>query len=269
MRVISFRRLREFWESRSGDQGLARNALGAWYRTVKSCSWANFSALRRTYPSADLVASCVAFNVGHNRYRVIGRVNFARGRVYVLKVMDHGEYDLKRWVDDCGCHRPPPRREKGKKEMAVKTAPVSYFRLVERFPLASIRDDAHLKKAQSLLDELLQLRTDRGTELYIDALTDLVEHYELSHEPPIHASEGDVLRELMAGHGLTQKALEAAVGISQSTISAVLNGTRSLTKDQVLALARYFGVGPSAFLAMPDDNVPAPAARRGGPKIVR
>ena len=67
--------------------------------------------------------------------------------------------------------------------MAVKTAPASYFRLVERFPLACIRDDAHLKRAQAILDELLRARPDKGTELYLDALTDLVERYEAVHEP--------------------------------------------------------------------------------------
>jgi hypothetical protein len=46
--------------------------------------------------------------------------------------------------------------------MAVKTAPASYFRLVERFPLASIRDDAHLKRAQAILDELLRARPDKA-----------------------------------------------------------------------------------------------------------
>jgi hypothetical protein len=49
--------------------------------------------------------------------------------------------------------------------MAVKTAPASYFRLVERFPLVSIRDDAHLVRAQALLDELLRAGADKGTEL--------------------------------------------------------------------------------------------------------
>lgn len=132
--------------------------------------------------------------------------------------------------------------------MAEASVPASYFRLVERFPLVSIRDDAHLKRAQATLDELLQARPDRGTELYIDALADLVEHYEREHEPPAPVSEGDVLRELMRLHGLTQQALACAVGISQSTISAVLNGARSLTREQVVTLARHFHVKPGAFL---------------------
>ena len=132
--------------------------------------------------------------------------------------------------------------------MAVKTAPASYFRLVERFPLVSIRDGAHLVRAQALLDELLRARADKGTELYLDVLTDLVELYEREHEPALAVSEADVLRELMRSHGLSQQALEAKVGIAQSTISSVLNVTRSLTKGQVISLAKFFGVRPGVFL---------------------
>jgi HTH-type transcriptional regulator/antitoxin HigA len=132
--------------------------------------------------------------------------------------------------------------------MAVKTAPASYFRLVERFPLTSIRDDDHLRQAIAMLNEVLAARKDRGTELYLDALTDLVETYERDHEPLGEASQADVLRELMRLHGLTQQGLEAAVGIAQSTISAVLNGKRSLTVDQMIVLADHFATSPSVFL---------------------
>ena len=57
-----------------------------------------------------------------------------------------------------------------------------------------------------------------------------------------------MLRELMRGRGLSQPQLAKQVGIAQSTISAVLSGARSLTKEQVIALARFFNVSPAAFL---------------------
>ena len=60
--------------------------------------------------------------------------------------------------------------------------------------------------------------------------------------------QADVLRLLMESNGLSQMALARKVGISQSTISAVLDGTRSLTKEHVITLARCFNVGPGAFL---------------------
>jgi mRNA interferase HigB len=110
VRIISRRRLREFWESRKHDAEVAERDLSAWYKPAKNAAWANFGALRQTFGSADQVGNCVVFDVGNNRFRLIGRVNYAKGIIYVLRVMDHREYDKKRWVDDCGCHKPPPKK---------------------------------------------------------------------------------------------------------------------------------------------------------------
>ena len=63
------------------------------------------------------------------------------------------------------------------------------------------------------------------------------------------ASEADILRELMRANGLTQQALGKQVGITQSTISAVLNGERRLTREQVGKVAGHFGVSPAAFFS--------------------
>jgi HTH-type transcriptional regulator/antitoxin HigA len=136
--------------------------------------------------------------------------------------------------------------------MAVKTAtrtlPGTYFALVKQFPLTHIKDDNHLRAAQEMIDRLLQKDLDEGSEEYLDALTDLVKTYEDEHVLIPDASEADVLRELMRSNGLSQPKLAKQVGISQSTISAVLNGARSLTKDQVVKLARFFRVSSSAFM---------------------
>ena len=108
MRVISRKRLREFWGSRTNDRSIAERDLSVWFKITRSTIWANFQALRQTFGSADKVGNCIVFDVGNNRYRLIGRVNFEKGIVYVLKVMDHHEYDRNRWPEECGCHSPPP-----------------------------------------------------------------------------------------------------------------------------------------------------------------
>ncbi len=108
MRVISRRMLREFWESRKSDPEIALRDLSAWYKLAKNARWANFGALKQTFGSADQVGNCVVFDVGNNRFRLIARVNYVKAVVYVLKVMDHREYDRGSWIDDCGCHRPAP-----------------------------------------------------------------------------------------------------------------------------------------------------------------
>ncbi len=134
------------------------------------------------------------------------------------------------------------------KKSASKTMPNTYFELVKQFPLIHIRDDKHLVVAQEMIDRMLEERLDQGAQEYLDALTDLVESYEHRHVLIPDASEADVLRELMGSNKLSQTKLAKRVGISQSTISAVLKGSRSLTKEQVVKLARFFHVSPAAFL---------------------
>src|SRR5437870_11068477 len=120
--------------------------------------------------------------------------------------------------------------------------------LVRRFPLTHIRDDGHLAAAQEMIDRLLEEERDEGAQEYLDALTDLVETYEDEHEPIPDASEADVLRELIRSNGLSQGRLAKEVGMAQSTISAVVNGSRSLTRAQVVRLAKFFHVSAAAFL---------------------
>jgi HTH-type transcriptional regulator/antitoxin HigA len=135
--------------------------------------------------------------------------------------------------------------------MAAKTrgkAPGDYFALVRELPLTHIRDDAHLAEAHKMIDRLLQRDLSDGQQQYLDVLTDLVEAYEDEHHPIPGASEADVLRELMRSNDLSQPKLAKMAGIAQSTISAVLNGGRSLTRKQVVKLARCFNVSAAVFL---------------------
>jgi mRNA interferase HigB len=111
MRVISRRRLREFWQSRKHDAGIAEKTCSAWFKLAKNADWPNLAAVRQTFASADRVGNCIVFDVGNNRFRLIARLNFRREIVYVLRIMDHAEYDRERWIQECGCHRPPPQRK--------------------------------------------------------------------------------------------------------------------------------------------------------------
>jgi HTH-type transcriptional regulator / antitoxin HigA len=126
--------------------------------------------------------------------------------------------------------------------------PATYFKLVKQFPLIKIRDHDHLNAAFEVIDRLLVMEPDEGRQAYLDALTDLVEVYEDANVVFPDASESDVLRELMDANRLSQTQLAKEVKISQSTISAVLNGSRSLTKEQVTKLARRFNVPTTVFL---------------------
>ncbi len=99
-----------FWQARKADSTTAERDLSAWYKLAKNARWPSFGALKHTSGSADQVGNCVVFDVGNNRFRLIGRVNYNRGVIYVLRVMDHAEYNKNLWADACGCHEPPPSK---------------------------------------------------------------------------------------------------------------------------------------------------------------
>lgn len=115
MRIISNRPIREFCASRKADRDAAQRDFAVWRKIAESAEWRNHGDLKRTFGSADRVGNCTVFDVGNNRFRLIGRVNFRAGMLYVLAVMDHKEYDHKAWVDACGCNDSPPRKPESKR----------------------------------------------------------------------------------------------------------------------------------------------------------
>jgi mRNA interferase HigB len=97
MRVISRRRVREFWEIHPE----AETSLDSWYRQLSRINPENLSELRKFFPHADLVGRCTVFNVGGNKYRVITRIYFPTQIAYIRFVLTHGEYDNDKWKTDC------------------------------------------------------------------------------------------------------------------------------------------------------------------------
>lgn len=126
-----------------------------------------------------------------------------------------------------------------------------YLSLIHTFPLISIRDDTHLVEALSVIDGLLE-HTQRSTaeELYLGALTDLVETYENAHVDMPPTSGVDALRYLMAENGLTQADLVPLFG-TPSVVSEVLSGKRRLALDHIRRLSAYFGLPADAFIGSP------------------
>jgi len=91
MRVISKRRLCEFWQQAAA----ARSPLEGWYRVVndKQLTWKDFHDVRATYGNASLVGDCIVFNIGGNKYRLVVKINYLTHNVFVRAVLTHEEYD--------------------------------------------------------------------------------------------------------------------------------------------------------------------------------
>ncbi|MDB6043043.1 MAG: hypothetical protein JWM63_1594 [Gammaproteobacteria bacterium] len=103
MRVISRRALRDFWEVHPQ----AKAPLCAWYRVMEQTRFADFNAIKATFPAADYVAPFTVFDIGGNKFRLIAAIHHNTGRVYVRHVFTHPEYD--KWSDDRRKRKRPKR----------------------------------------------------------------------------------------------------------------------------------------------------------------
>ena len=63
---------------------------------------------------------------------------------------------------------------------------------------------------------------------------------------PIHP--GEDLKEIMADHGLSMNQLAKALHVPANRITAIVNGTRGITGETALRLARYFGTSPQCWM---------------------
>lgn len=99
MRIISKRKLREFWEVHPD----AKDPLLDWYNITRKATWRNLADVRASFRHADPVGDCTVFNIKGNDYRLITVIRYKSQRVYTLYVLTHKEYDKEKWKDDCYC----------------------------------------------------------------------------------------------------------------------------------------------------------------------
>ncbi len=124
----------------------------------------------------------------------------------------------------------------------------TYFELVQRFPLRPIRGDAQLRRAQEVIRDLVSRpRLDQAGSDYLRVLADLVSDYEASKFPREAISDADVLAFLIESRSASQADVARGAAIAESTVSEVLAGKRTLTREHVARLAAYFRVGETAF----------------------
>jgi mRNA interferase HigB len=93
VRIISKRRIREFWERFPK----AVEPLKHWANAVRRAEWTNPGALKAEFGSADFVGDLTVFNVGGNKYRLIAFVDYRRQVVYIKHILTHEEYDKGEW----------------------------------------------------------------------------------------------------------------------------------------------------------------------------
>ena len=90
MRIIAKKSLRESWKKHPD----AKKPLEAWYKEVKLEMWDTPHDLKEQYPKASIIGdNRVVFDIGHNQFRLIVRVNYRYHKVYIRFIGTHSEYD--------------------------------------------------------------------------------------------------------------------------------------------------------------------------------
>ncbi len=90
MRIISRKKLREFWEKHPDTS----QPLQTWYADTKRATWKSPADIKRVYGTASIIANNrVVFNIRGNRYRLVVVVKYEHGKVYIRFVGTHAEYD--------------------------------------------------------------------------------------------------------------------------------------------------------------------------------
>jgi mRNA interferase HigB len=90
MRVIARKTLRDFYEQHADS----RTALEAWFQEALAARWQGPQEIKTRYPSADILpGNRVIFNIKGNRYRLIVKIHYNTGIVFIRFVGTHAEYD--------------------------------------------------------------------------------------------------------------------------------------------------------------------------------
>lgn len=90
MRIISRKKLREFWKNHPD----AYEPLQSWYIDTKRATWKSPADIKKVYRTASILPNHrVVFNIKGNHYRLIVVVKYKYGRVYIRFVGTHSEYD--------------------------------------------------------------------------------------------------------------------------------------------------------------------------------
>lgn len=90
MRVISKKILREFWEKHADSE----QQLKAWFHEASVANWSNPNEIKLEYPIASILKNNrVVFNICRNKYRLIVKINYDYGQIWIRFIGTHTDYD--------------------------------------------------------------------------------------------------------------------------------------------------------------------------------
>lgn len=90
MHVVKCGSLKLFWEKHRDSA----EALKTWCKLLKELNFKDFHELKEYFGAADQLGNGrVVFNIKGNKYRIIARINYAKGRVFIRFIGTHDAYN--------------------------------------------------------------------------------------------------------------------------------------------------------------------------------
>lgn len=90
MRVIARKTLKDFWQSHTD----ASQPLKAWFAEASAATWKSFQDIKKRYRSADVLSgNRVVFDIKGNRYRLVVKIHYNTGIVFIRFIGTHADYD--------------------------------------------------------------------------------------------------------------------------------------------------------------------------------
>jgi mRNA interferase HigB len=92
MRIISVKRLKNFWLNRKHKD--SEQSLKAWYHEARKSRWKSHNDIKDKYRSASILKDDRAvFNIKGNKYRLVVMVSYKYQVVFIRFIGTHEEYN--------------------------------------------------------------------------------------------------------------------------------------------------------------------------------
>jgi mRNA interferase HigB len=90
MRVIAKSTMRDFWINHNDCE----QQLKSWFNEAERGNWSSPADIKTDYPSASILpGNRVVFNIKGSLYRLIVKINYRAGVIWIRFVGTHKEYD--------------------------------------------------------------------------------------------------------------------------------------------------------------------------------
>jgi len=84
--------LQKFWDN--PQHADSEGPLKAWYLETKKAQWRNPAEVKQKHQNASILTNGrVVFNIAGNKYRLVVKIHYNTGIVYIRFVGTHKEYD--------------------------------------------------------------------------------------------------------------------------------------------------------------------------------